>query len=211
MLVKLLASLSILIPLFGGIFTFKSHDNKQSYFFYYIIVSVLVESLSVITALNSIENIWVFKFFLLFENIFYTWYIFRFHSKKKFLTNLNLFFSFLCLVLIIIPFVIDVNEYYDSLIFIVLFSGFILQALIVLLGLFENYLYNPLDQSFFWIFSGRILYFLITLYVFIFPMLENQSDTKNSFNLTFLILNISGNIICNVTYFKSFLCKQNLN
>jgi len=211
MFVLLLSSISMLIPLITGIIKYKRLDLQQTFFFLFIVVSFLFECISVITGLNGIENIWSFKILVLFEFNFFTWFINRFHTQKRFITHFNLFFTSLSFVLIFLPLFINVNDYYDSIIFIVIFSGFIIQALIVLLGLFENYNYSPLNSSIFWIFSGRLMYFLITFYVFVFPLSEINEVNNESFSITFLILNTIGNIICNVLYSFSFLCKQKLN
>jgi hypothetical protein len=201
----------MLIPLITGIIRYKKLDLQQSFFFLFIVASVMFESISIITALNGIENIWLFKLFVIFEFFFFTWFLFRFHTQKRFITHFNLFLTSLSIVLIIIPIFTNVNDYYDSIIFMVIFSGFIIQALIVLLGLFENYNYSPLNNSIFWIFSGRLMYFLITFYVFVFPLSEIDEVNNESFRVTFFILNTIGNIICNVLYSSSFLCKQKLN
>lgn len=211
MFVILLSSISMLIPLIVGIIKYNKLDLQQSFFFLFIVVSCLFESISVITGLNGIENIWSFKLFLIFEFIFYSWFLYRFHSQKKFITQFNLFLTSLSIVLISIPIFTNVNEYYDSIIFIVIYSGFIIQALFVLLGLFENFNYSPLNSSIFWIFSARLMYFLITFYISVFPMSEIKPVDSESFRITFLILNNIGNIICNALYSFSFLCKQRLN
>jgi len=211
MFVLLLSSISMLIPFITGIIKYNKLDLQQSFFFLFIVVSVLFECISVITGLNGIENIWSFKMLVIFEFNFFTWFLSRFHSKKRFITHFNLFLTSLSIVLIFLPLFINVNDYYDSFIFIVIFSGFIIQALIVLIGLFENYNYSPLNNSIFWIFSGRLMYFLITFYVYIFPLSEIKTAYEESFSFTFLILNTVGNISCNILYSISFLCKQKLN
>lgn len=211
MFVLLLSSISMLIPLIIGIIKFNRLDLQQSFFFLFIVISCLFELISVITGLNGINNIWSFKLFLIFEFIFFSWFLYRFHTQKLFITQFNLFLTSLSIVLISIPIFTNINEYYDSIIFIVIYSGFIIQALIVLLGLFENFNYSPLNNSIFWIFSARLMYFLITFYISVFPMSEIKSVDSESFHITFLILNTIGNIICNVLYSFSFLCKQKLN
>lgn len=211
MIFLLTSSFSILIPTITGFYYHKKLSNFQKYFLYFVTFSIFVEISALITAFNGINNLKIFQSFLLVESLFFYWFLKKQFIDKYHILLISLVFIISGIILFIAPFYITNNKNVQSIFFISNALGFIIQSMLVLLIIFDNYENYILDNFLFWIFSARIIYFLIILFYFMTPVINGNGELRIKYGYVFSILHSFANFLCNLIYTKSFLCKQTAN
>lgn len=205
------SSSTILLPLILG-FTYLEKINKpQKFFLGFLFFSLIFEIISIYLASQKINNIWMFRYFMILDLIFFFWF---FQQS----ISLSLWFKIFLVLIILYEISIELythfyqtkNGFLDyffiiSFLYSVTISGFVLTEI------FDNLDLNPLSNYLFWIAFARIFYFLIILFIYVYPIVQKTSFENQSFLFIFKIINTVGNIICNIMYSKSFLCKRTIN
>jgi hypothetical protein len=204
MLLGLISSSSLLIPLIIGLFTIRKISNHQFYFFLFILFSVLFEIVSISLVIKSINNHWMFKFFLVCDFLFFLWFFNQFIIAK-------LWYKLITWFVVLFIFIDTLNVLFfhfwpESRIFFVIFPFLIFQSIRALIQLLDRD--EPVSHPIFWISAARVFYYLIVFIIIIYSNYASKSFDNKLFTLAFMIFNATGNIVCNVMYGISFLCKK---
>ncbi len=203
MLIKL-CSLSIIIPIIIGIIYWGNLNKLQKYFFWFIGFSVIIEGLSFYTKIKDIDNHGLFKFFLICDLLFFTWFFNKSSPFKNWLKILTgLLITYIIIWEITIRYFKPIAQV-ESLFYILIFLFFVVQSRQVILGLFNNFEIDLFKNYLFWIASARLIYYLFILFIYVYPILLSDSFNIKLFAVAFTIINTTANIICNVMYGMSF-------
>ena len=92
--------------------------------------------------------------------------------------------------------------------FIVFFLYFIFQSAFMILKIFEENDVKFNENYFFWISFSRLFYFLTILFIFIYPTFVDGFSNRTLYSLAFISINTVGNILMNILYTISFVCKK---
>ncbi|MDI1235092.1 MAG: hypothetical protein PSX81_12485 [bacterium] len=207
----ILSSSTILLPLIMGFINLEQLNKPQKFFLGFLIFSLIFEIISIYLASQKINNIVMFRYFMLVDLIFFFWF---------FQQGVSLSFWFKIFLVLIILYEISINLYTHfhqpmnesiDYFFIISFLYSVIIGGFVLTEIFDNLNLNPLNNYLFWIAFARIFYFLVILFIYVYPMVQKTSFENKSFLFIFKIINTVGNIICNIMYSKSFLCKKTIN
>jgi len=209
MLVEFISISSILFPLLAGFSSRYFNDKRLDYFLGFIIFSFVFEIISTSLLMNGINNHGMFKLFVICDFLFFIW----FFSKQ---TTYSIWIRHLSMVVLLLIGFESFNSllwhkamYAEGIFFIIIFLFFIIQSMQVLLSLINEH--NLLQNPVFWIATARLFYYLIVFSVFVYLYLEVNSFNDSLFAMAFVIINASGNILCNIMFGMSFLCRKNRN
>jgi hypothetical protein len=206
-----LSSASILIPMLLGLCFFKYLSEWQKYFFFYIVLSLLFESVSIILYYNKINNHWLFKLILLTDMFFFIWFYHKLGISANLLKVFSIAILGFSLVFFTVKDILNAHLLFDSLFYILIFLFFIIQSAIAIIHIFENTDLNPTSNFIFWIAFARLMYFLIIFVIYVYPTLQSVGYDKKLFWLVFNTINAIGNILGNILYGVSFLCRKTNN
>lgn len=203
------SSASVLLPLIISIIYYKRLNKELkvlSVFFFFVAV---VEIITTVMSVCRINNLWVMNIFTLIEGgvlilLIGKWY----ESKKMFLvavTYLSIYVAYWCYTTFLIDgiFVFNTKEMSIKAIILIFLSGYLLIKISMAdeIQLLSNYL--------FWICSGILIYFLVSLVVF--SSADFILDDKyRAMRYTWTIHSII-NIIANLLYFYAFICYRKTN
>jgi hypothetical protein len=190
--------ISVLVPLGSCIIRFKALNRELRALFFYIIISVMTDVISVILSKNYIQNIGVQNVFTILECTCISYiYLLRFETVKSKNIIKIFYISFLAMALFIFFF----REGYqksNSLIstleacFIITLSTAYFYKLMK-----ELAIYKLNDYYFFWINSAFLIYFSMSFFMFLFDSYLERFDLAIFYFIySFqLITNIAFNII----------------
>lgn len=206
-----LSSASILIPMILGLFCLKSLSKEQKYFFLYIILSFVFEIISDLFHFYKINSHGLFKFILITDVIFFIWFNHKLGIPTKWIKIFIVAFVGFILVFFVIKSIFDVNILLDSIFYLSVFLFFIIQSANSIIHIFENVNLNPTSNFLFWISFARLMYFLIIFFIYIYPNLKSGGFENKLFLIVFGAINSIGNILGNILYGVSFLCRKTNN
>jgi len=195
---------SILIPFFLGLARYADLTKLHKVFWIFIVFSCCFEFISDTYYFLHLNNMFLFKIFLVCDLLFISWFYFKAKSITLWLkvsTILVICFSFL-------SFFPTLNLKLRSAFYITIFLFFIAQSAFILFSIFKNVEQNPFKDYLFWISFGRLFYFLIISIVFICSALFTKIFENELYQLIFHSSNSIGNIIGNILFGISFLCKK---
>ncbi len=207
MWLKYLSILSVLLPFFTGLFFFKKLKYSQKIFWGFVILSIFIEIICSVLSFKHINNYFVFKLFLMFDAIFFLFYFNRFKLSSTFVNYLGCFVIALAILMQILMRNINFKWINESYFFIMVILFLIFQSGYVNIEVFDKSEMLPFKNMYFWIASARIIYYLLILFIFIYPSLIGNSFDNKIFDIAFFIINCFANLLLNIMYTKSFLCK----
>jgi hypothetical protein len=201
-----ISSLSILIPLLLGLFFLKGLNKPQKYLLLYICFSTIAEAISYYTATHGIKNQWLFKILLVTDLTFFSWLFWD-------IIKVSLFqcISIIIVVLIIIftqVFLQSNLDKYDSLFFVTLFFFFIIQSGYLIIVSFDNFEMNILDNFIFWVATARLFYFLIIVFIYVYPSMIEDGYTNKIYGDANTLINSIANIILNILYSRALYVRN---
>lgn len=206
MVFNIISVSSLLIPLIAGLYFHYRIGELQTYFLWFVGFSCVFEIASSLLAYNGINNHWVFRLFLVCDFLFFAWFFYQRHKYPKWL----LLFTYFIMGFIVFDYfntlLFHVSLYNTNLFFLSVFLYFIVLSYYVLITLLDEY--SPTLNPIFWIASARLFYYtcIFVIYVsFTFPAFSSNSSPSVD---TFAIINGVGNIVCNILFGVSFLCKR---
>lgn len=198
-----ISSLSLLIPVSIGLLFHRRNGRLQNYFLGFLIFSVVFESISSFMALKGINNLGMFKVFLICDFLFFTWFFFKCFSYPHWLKYLSVFM----LLLIGLYFtLLSKFSFPAGLFFASTFLFFIVQSIQVFIYLLDDS--EPLNHPIFWVALARLIYFLIIFIIYVYPSIAPDSYDNTLFSIVQPIINQTANIMCNILFAISFLCKR---
>ena len=115
------------------------------------------------------------------------------------------------LAFIVLKYILYVHVLFDSLFYLLIFLFFIIQSAMTIIQIFENTDLNPTSNFIFWIAFARLMYFLIIFVIYVYPTIKLDGYDKKLFWLVFNTINAIGNILGNILYGVSFLCRKTNN
>ena len=197
-----------------SIFIFIKKRNKVSlYFIPFLFLTVLIELIGTWYVYKGYRNYWMYNVFTTIEFLFYTT-LFYIHFKKILFQRIVLVFIplfVLCVVLNIL-FIQGFNKTFNTYTFL-LGSFFI--VIFCCLFFYESVLPDKIDQqlskqSFFWISSGLLIFYLGSVIInALFEYLRNN-DLQEEGKRIYGIINHSLNVILYSSFcIAFFLCRDN--
>lgn len=206
-----ISSISILVPLTLGIRVYDRISRQQRLFLIFIMFSVVIECISAYTFYRKENNFWLLKLFLVCDFAFFSWYL------KKIITFPTWAWVYAILlipVLLIVEFYIKpvFGEYAsDSMFYFVLLVFLIIQSGIVIIEVFDNFNVDILNNYIFWIAFARLLYYLIIVFIYIYPNFAEKGFYNDFFSEINFVINATANVILNILYGISFICQKAKN
>lgn len=204
----IISSLSILVPLLIGLIYFRRLENFQKWFWGFIILSALVEIVSSYFAQNDIPNLWIFKIFLILDFLFF---VYLYAKKIKYPVWKKYVTAFVAAVLCISELFLKNKFLYiqnDSLFFVSIFLFFILQSSFVIVAVFDDFEVDIRKNYIFWIAFARLFYYLIIVFIYVYPSFIENGYKIKLYNDTNLAINTFANILMNLIYGISLLCHK---
>jgi hypothetical protein len=208
MWLKYLSILSVLLPFFTGLFFFKKLINPQKIFWGFIIFSIFIEIISSVLSFKHINNYFVLKLFLIFDSIFFLFYFYRFKLSHAIINYLGYFVLVLAILMQILMSNINFKWINESYFFILIILFLIIQSGFVNIEVFDKSEMLPFKNMYFWIASARIIYYLLILFIFIYPSLIGNSFDNKIFDKAFFIINCIANVLLNIMYSKVFYANR---
>jgi hypothetical protein len=203
---SLISSLSILIPLLIGLVYFKKLDQLQKWFWVFIVVSALFDILASYTARHGIPNVWVFKIFLVVDLAFFMWFFSRITTFPvwKWVLAAIVF----CLIILSQLYTGNnsVFNVKDSVFFVSTFLFFIIQSSFMIIVTFDDFTTDIRKNYVFWIAFARLFYFLIIVFIYIYPNFIADGYRNKFLDRTNTTINMLANVLLNMIYGISFLC-----
>lgn len=206
-----LSSASILVPVILGLFCFKNLFKEQKYFFYYIILSLVFEIISDVFYCYHINSHGLFKLMLLTDVVFFIWFYHKLGISANWLKVFSIAIVGFIIAFIVLKYILNVHVLFDSLFYLLIFLFFIIQSAMTIIQIFENTDLNPTSNFIFWIAFARLMYFLIIFVIYVYPTIKLDGYDKKLFWLVFNTINAIGNILGNILYGVSFLCRKTNN
>lgn len=198
--------MSILFPLIAGLFFYRRNGKFQTYFLWFIIYSFAFESVSTILSLSNISNHWMFKPFFICDFLFFTWFFYQYRTFPKWLIALTCFYLGLILFDSTNSWFLHTSLYPSSLYFIVLFLYFIILSFYILFTLLDDW--SPTQNPILWIAAARLIYYLFVIIIYAYSSISFFNFKISLFADTFAIINGVANVLCNIMFGISFLCKR---
>lgn len=201
----LISSCSILVPFIAGTLNRKTMSSKTIWFYYFIVLTVPFEILSLVTALYKINNLALINIFNLLEFCFLATILIRW------MVDISIQKLILINGLILIWWAWNIYTFGISHI-----SSYVTVAenicLLLLAGAFlvtfvKNIDLNPLTNSTFWIAISIFIYFTSTIVLFTFA---KYIFTPNNLQITkyYVCFHSIVNISCNIIFAYAFICKR---
>ncbi len=206
MFFDLLSISSLLFPLIAGLFFYYRNGKLQTYFLGFIIFSVVFEAVSDILAFNSINNHWMFKLFFICDFLFFAWFFNQHRSYPRWLQIVTFAIFGFIIFDAIDSWFLHSSLYSSDTFFRTLFLYFIILSFYVITTLLENI--SPPSNPIFWIASAKMVYYTFVFVIYVCSSISILSLNNNQFAEAFTIINGVANILCNILYGVSFLCRR---
>jgi hypothetical protein len=206
MRLDLISSASLLCPLVLGLINVNHNNKHQKLFLLFIIFSTLFEIASTTLVLYGIDNRWMFRLFLICDFLFFSWFFNKFVQFSRWFNVINLIL-FLYIIVDCISLILPYFIFTEVVFFTLVFLFFIVQSMLVIVSLIseERIMSNPI----FWISTAHLFYYLAIFSIYIYSYLFVNSFDDRLFVVAYNIINATGNILCNLMFGISFLCKKN--
>lgn len=197
---QIVTVISGLIPLVVGAILYRYLVKEMKILLLYFPTAIAVDSMGIILALKSINNLWLFNIFTVAEYSFFV-FVFSFWQKKelkkKFQFSIPLFFVIWLTIQIVLGTVNRLN-YLSMTIEGILLSAIALYTLYNLSLKTEKLIYK--DRQF-WVAFGVITYFMGNLVLFSLGYLIETQFMDSAWIIHSLL-----NIAANIFYTGGFLC-----
>ncbi|MBS1657684.1 MAG: hypothetical protein JST18_06260 [Bacteroidetes bacterium] len=194
------------LPVLAGAWFYRNISKPLVPVYYFYFFVALQDYFSVLLSLFHIYNVWLMNFYQFIETLFYLIIFHRQLFKEQHRNILIVLGSSISVFwLYTTIFVYDLNEPNSLMravtcLLVVFYSGRVLMKLSrdVSVFLFEN--------PFFWIASGCLIYFSVTLLVYsVFPIIVGNDYANPIFRPVWAVHSIT-NIFCNLLFAITFLC-----
>ena len=205
-LLSKLSTVSLLFPIAGALFVFRSLNRALKLFFIYQIISLLTTIWMVYLASRGINNLWLIHIQTPIEFGFFIW-IFSMWQEEGFVKR---FFQltlpvFVFLWAILAFFVEKIDEFNTfskptEAIVLIIASGYCLYQVN------KEKVESLFRQPSFWISSGALIYFTGTVILFTVTNLLLRESADELFAAWTVVLVM--NIIANLLYARGFLCQR---
>lgn len=184
---------------------YKTFDSVLKVLFLYLIICAFTEATSYLLAINKTHNYFVRHTFTFLEFTFITIIYYIHFTEKKIRNFIGIsYFIFLILCLVILGLKRGYNQpdnllsSYEAAIFIYLSLYFLYKEIN------EQVVPRLNEYYFFWLNSAILVYFGISLFLFLFGVLIEKSDlvVYNFFKAFSLMINITYNILLAISLWK---------
>jgi hypothetical protein len=202
---------SILVPLICGIVYFKYLNNVHKKFLWFILFSTFFEAAVAYVGNRYGNNLWMFKVFLVCDFVFFVWFFNQIHK--------NSLIDWLIVAFVILFIAVDyfVLQRYSSinlnlsLFHLIFFLFFIFQSSYIIMKVFDNFGGNLFNDFVFWIAFARLFYFLIIMFIFIYPnFISKNLNNRSLYEYVDATINSVANILLNLLYAVSFVCRRKI-
>lgn len=201
-----LSVVSDALPVLTGAWFYRNISPRQYPFYVFFFLVALQDYFSVLLSLFHIYNVWMMNLYQLVEVVFYMYFFHRFVFERKFSVQLYAMLAGACLLwMYTTGFVYEWNEPNSIMrvttgLVVVCYSG------MVLLKLCKDVSAFLFSNPFFWLASGGLIYFSITLLVYsVFPVIVGNNYVNPIFRPVWAVHSVT-NIFCNLLFAISFLC-----
>ncbi len=202
----LISSLSLIFPLIAGLFFYYRNGKLQTIFLGFVVFSVLFEAVSTALALNGIDNRFMFKLFLTCDFLFFAWFFKQHRIYPKWMQILTATILGFILFEFVDSLFFHTLLYSSNLFFKALFLYFIILSFYVLTTLLDDF--SPTSNPILWIASARLFYYMCVFVIYVSSSIPFFNFNNAPFSEAFTIINGVGNIVCNILFGVSFLCKR---
>lgn len=200
----------MLVPIVSGISHFKKLNGILRGFVLFVIFSLVVDIYNYYIGIVYNDNQWVFKIFLICELVFFAWFYHFIFEKPMWKLYINLIFV-ICLTLVeLLSFFNAIINDYASWYHFLFFLFFIVQSAYATIYAFKTFENNIFHYPVFWISFGRLFYFSLISFVFVYPKLFYRAfDNTYHIWIMSLVLSLFANF-CLYTFFSlGLLCLKN--
>ena len=203
---NVISSSSLFFPLIAGLFFYNRNGRLQTYFLGFIIFSVIFEAVSSILAYNGINNHWMFKLFFVCDFLFFAWLFNKHKIYPKWLRILT--FAILSFIVFdgVDSWFLHLSFYTSGFYFIAIFLYSIILSFYAITTLFDDW--YPARNPILWIAAARLIYYVFVLVIFVTSSISFFKFKNDQFAEAFTIINGVANILCNIVYGVSFLCRR---
>jgi hypothetical protein len=206
-----ISSFSILIPLLLGLIFIPKLKPLQKAFLLFIVFSGIVECITSYAFSIKMNNLWMFKIFLICDFLFFVWF---FNETVKFPKWKWAYTLAIIPILILNEFVFDDiygTDMSTTVFYFMIFLYSVIQSGFIIINVFDDFEVNILNNFVFWIAMARVFYHLIVVFIYVYPnFVENKFYNEFYGDINFTI-NATGNIVLNILYGISFVCQKTKN
>ncbi len=197
---------SILIPLLCGVIYFKSLSDIHKKFLWFILFSTFFEAAVTYVGVTYGNNLWMFKVFLICDFIFFVWFFNKIYPYSLIdRVVVAVVVLFLLTDYFILQTYFSINDRV-SLFHLTFFLFFIYQSAYIITKTFDNVQGNILRNYIFWIAFARLFYYLIIVFIFIYPNFVSSDHNNEFYDNADATINSVANILLNILYAISFTC-----
>lgn len=197
---------SILLPVAAGFWQFKRLDSTSRVFLYFCVFSLFFDVFNTYIGEVYKDNRWVFKAFLVCDLLFFIWYYHKVFARPLWSIWINVVFAFgLIAVEFLSSWFPGLNDYANWYHFL-MFLFFIIQSAYAILTAFSAYEDNIFRHPVLWISFGRLFYFLLIVFIFVYPKLIFKIMSNELIIQLGHYINIFANICMYILYGIGFLC-----
>lgn len=197
---------SILLPVTAGFWHFKRLDTIGRIFLYFCVFSLFFDVFNAYIGFVYNDNQWVFKVFLVCDLLFFVWYYHRVFARPLWSLWINVVFAVGLIVVEFLtlwfPAMNDFASWYHFL----MFLFFIVQSAYAILTAFSVYEDSIFRHPVFWISFGRLFYFLVIVFIFVYPKLIYKIMSNALIIQLDNYINIFANVCMYILYGIGFLC-----
>lgn len=196
----------MLLPFLYGIWHIRNYDNINRGFIYFLGISFVFDVFNAYVGYFFKDNQWVFRMFLILDLVFFVWYYHNIFENPLW----NLWINMLFIAVLVFTEVISsqfksVNSL-ASWYHLLLFVFFIIQSALAIITTFKTYENNILKYPVFWISFGRLFYFLLIVFVFVYPRLVYKGLENKLIGDVNSYINIFANFCLYIMYGIGILC-----
>ncbi len=198
--------LTMLVPILSGIWLKNKLDKPTKFFVLFTVFSLLFDVLNTYIGIVYKDNQWLFKIFLICDLIFFVWYYHFVFDKPLWSISINIFFIITLITIEILTTHFQNLNLYASWFHFMLFVFFIIQSAVAILKSFKVFENNIFVQPVFWISFGRLFYFLLIVFVFVYPKLIYKGIDNKLIATVNSFVNLFANFCLYTLYAIGILC-----
>jgi hypothetical protein len=199
------------LPVLTGAWFYRNISKPMVPVYYFFFFIVLQDYFSLLISLFHIYNVWLMNLYQLVEVVFYLLVFHHFIFQKQYIWQLRMLLGAIAILwLYTTIFIYKINEPNSVMrittgLFVVLYSG------IVLLKLSKDVRVFLFANPFFWLASGCMIYFSVSLLVYsVFPVIVGNNYSNPIFRPVWAVHSVT-NIFCNLLFAISFLCPNRVS
>jgi hypothetical protein len=196
----------MLLPVLAGIRQWKALNQISRYFVLFCVFSLLFDLFNTYIGFVYNDNQWVFKLFLVCDLLFFFWYYHRVFEKPLWSPWVNIAFAAGLISMELLVIWQPQWNNYASWYHLMMFMYFIIQSAYAILTAFSSFENNIFLHPVFWISFGRLFYFLIIVFVFVYPKLIYKGESNEMIGLVNNYVNYFANICMYILYGVGILC-----